>query len=151
MKVSTEAAKEAEKAEKQARKEAEQKAKEQAKREAKETKEAGETGERAEEEAEEAEKAVQEISSETYQGNVQLVIPSSMGFKQVTQFQEYLKGVDDLRITWVEGSVDKGTTIAVSLQKPMTLMLTLNEMPMVERVDKEDERIVVRLRPPTVS
>jgi len=153
------------KAEKQARKEAEQLAKEQAKREAEEVRKAKEAEERARKEADrlakeqakrEAEEtakkgAVQGIGSEIYQGDVELVVPSPAGFKQVRQFKERLERVENLRVVWSGGSVDEGSIIAVSVQKPMTLIRILNEMPTLEKVDKKGERIVVMLKTPTVS
>ena len=133
------------KAEKQAKKEAERLAKEQAKREAEEVRKAKEAEERARKEA------VQDIGSEIYEGDVELVVPSPAGFKQVRQFKERLERVENLRVVWSGGSVDEGSVIGVSVQKPMTLIRILNEMPTLEKVDKKGERIVVMLKTPTVS
>jgi len=105
----------------------------------------------AEKEAKEAQKAAQDIGSEIYEGNVELVVPSAADFKQVRQFEERLKEFENLRIVWVGGSVDKGTIVGVSVQKPMILIRILNKMPMVEKVDKKGEKIVVMLKTPRVS
>ena len=121
-------------AEKLASKEAERAAKEAAKREVKEAKRAQE--------------AVHDISSEIYEGDVRLVIPSPAGFEQVTQFKERLEKVKKLRIVWVGGSVEEGAIIVASLQNPMTLIRILNEMPTVEKVDKKNGNIVVMLTLP---
>jgi uncharacterized Zn finger protein (UPF0148 family) len=123
--------------EKLARKEAERAAKEEAKREA--------------EEAKRAQEAVHDISSEIYEGDVRLVIPSPVGFEQVTQFKKRLEKVKKLRIVWVGGSVEDGAIIVASLQNPMTLIRILNEMPTVEKVDKKNGNIVVMLTPSAVS
>jgi len=125
-------------------------AKEKAKQEAIETKRAKEAGERAKKEAEEVPRDVQDIVSEIYEGDVQLVVQSLVNFNQLRQFQEDLKRVDNLKIVWVGGS-DKGTVIAVSLQKPMTLIRILNYMATVGKVDKKGEKIVVMLRNSTTS
>jgi len=43
--------------------------------------------------------------------------------------------------------VDEGVIIAVTAQKPLTLIKILNEMPMVENVvNEKDEKIIVTLR-----
>ena len=49
------------------------------------------------------------------------------------------------------GSLDEGAIIAVSAQKPITLIRILNELPMVEKVDKKRGKIVVTLKTPTVN
>ena len=94
---------------------------------------------------------MQDIGSEIYEGDVELVVPSPAGFKQVRQFKECLERVENLRVVWSGGSVDEGSVIGVSVQKPMTLIRILNEMPTLEKVDKKGERIVVMLKTPTVS
>jgi len=123
--------------EKLARKEAERAAKEEAKREA--------------EEAKRAEEAAHDISSEIYEGDVRLVIPSPAGFEQVRRFKKRLEKVKSLRIVWVGGSVEEGAIIVASLQNPVTLIRILNEMPTVEKVDKKNGNIVVMLTPSAVS
>jgi sulfite reductase alpha subunit-like flavoprotein len=164
-----EEARKARETEKQAKKEAELAAKEKAKREAEEARKARETEkqakkeaelaakEKAKREAEEARKAREtreaalDISSEIYEGDVRLVVPSAVTLKHVTQFQEHLRKVDNLKIALVGGSVDEGVIIVVSLEQPVTLIRILNEMPMVEKVDKKGRNIVITLKTPVVS
>ena len=140
MKREAEAAKKAQEAERREKKEAEQLAKEQAKREAEAAKK-----------AQEVEKAVRDIDSEIYEGKIRLIVASPVGFEQVRQFQGLLGELENLRIVWVGGSVDEGTVITVSVQQPTTLIRSLSEMPVVQKVDKKGENIVVMLRAPTVS
>ncbi|MFH1382668.1 MAG: hypothetical protein ABIH70_07225, partial [Chloroflexota bacterium] len=61
-------------------------------------------------------------------------------------FQERLKQLENVRVLWSGGSSDGGPTIALSLQKPMPLVRTLIEFPIVESVSREDEKIVVSLK-----
>jgi len=155
-----EEARKAREADKQAKKEAELAAKEKAKREAEEARKAREADKQAKKEAElaakekakrEAEEAVRDTDSGIYEGNFRLVLPLPVGFEQVRQFKERLEQIENLRIVWTGGSVAEGAIIAVSVQKPMTLIRILNEMPMVEKVDKKGEKIVAVLKTPTVS
>ena len=125
-------------AEKRVRKEAEQFAREQAKQEAEEAEKV-------------AGKAVQDIGSATYEGDVQLVLLPPVGFKQVRQFAERLEGVKDLKVVWIGGLVDEGVIIGISAQKPVPLVRILSEMPVVEKVDVEEEKIVVMLKASAVS
>ena len=146
-------AKRAKEAEERAKKEAEHAAKEKTRQEAIEAKEkARQEAIEAEsaKEAEERAKREAEIVSEIYEGDVQLVVPSPEDFEQLRQFQEDLELVDNLKIVWTGGS-DEGTIIAVSLQKPMTLIRILNYIATVGKVDKKGEQIVVMLRTPNDS
>ena len=150
------AKKEAEEAEKKAKKEAEQQAKEKAKAEAEEAKKAKEVEARAKKEAEEAEKKTKEEAKEVhkvvqdiYEGNFELVVPSPVSFEQVKQFAERLRQVENLKVVWLGGSVDEGAIIGVSVQKPMTLIQVLNEMPAIEKVDKKGEKIIAMLKTTT--
>ena len=132
-------------AEAQAEKEAEREAKEQAKREAEEVKKVKEAETQAEKEAEREAKE-QATVLEIYEKNVRLVIPPSPGFEQAAQFQEYLEKVEDLAIVMTGGSVNGGTIIVVSAQKPLNLISILNEMPVVENVYVKGETITVTLK-----
>ena len=125
------AKKEAEEA-KQAKKEAEKQAKEQAKKEAKE-------GKAKKEPAPEA-------SSDTYQGNFQLVLPPSAGFKQVRQLSESLANMSELKVVWTGGSADEGALIAISVAEPVQLARILSEIPMVEGVEVKGDKINLTLK-----
>ena len=129
--------KEAEEAEKRAKKEAEQLAKEEAKKEAGEEKKAG--------------KSVQDIGSATYEGDFQIVLPSPLSFKHVRQFTERLEEVEDLKVMWTGGSLDEGTIIGVSVQKPVPLVRILSEMLVVEKVEMKEDKIVVTLKTSAAS
>ena len=138
------AKKEAEEA-KQAKKEAEKLAKEQAKKEAEEAKQAKKEAERlVKEQAKQAKsEPAPDASSATYQGNFQLVLPPSAGFKQVKQFSESLAGVADLKVIWTGGATDEGALIAISVAQAVPLALILGKMPMVEGVAVRGDRINV--------
>ena len=142
---------EAEAAEKKAKKEAEKLAKEKAKKEAEEAKRAKKEAERlAKEQAKQDKKAKkevdQDISPVTSEGNFQLVLPSSVGFKQLKQFTDHLAGIKDLKIVWTGGSTDEGILIAVSVAQAMPLAQILSEMPMVEGVEVKGDKINVTLK-----
>ena len=149
--------------ENKALKEAERFAKEQAKKEAEEAKRAKEAEFRSKKEAEAAEKkakkeaerlakeqvkqakkeAPRDISSVPAEGNFQLVLPSSMGFKQLKLFTDQLASIKDLKIVWTGGSIDEGILIAVSVTQALPLAQILSEMPMVDGVEVKGEKITV--------
>jgi hypothetical protein len=143
------AKKEAEEA-KKAEKEAEKLAKEQAKKEAEEAKQAKKEAERlAKEQAKQAKKGpAPDASSATYQGNFQLVLPPSAGFKQVKQFSESLAGVADLKVIWTGGATDEGALIAISVAQAVPLALIFSKMPMVEGVEVKGDKINITFKTP---
>jgi len=123
-------------AEAKAKKEAEKLAKERAKKEAKEAKQAKQA----------KEVPAPDVSSATYEGNFQLVLPSAVGFKQVNQFTQRLAGIEDVEVVWTGGSMDEGTLITVSVAQATPLARILSEMPMVEGVEVKGEKITVTLK-----
>jgi len=139
-----------------AKKEAEREAEEMAERAAEEIRIAKQlTREAMERESEEVERAaearngVPESSPEIgefHEGNIELVIKSSVDFRQVNQFQKHLNAVDGLKIVMYGWSEDEGNTIAVSAQKPMDLVEIISEIPIVEKVYKSDTNIVIALK-----
>ncbi len=86
-----------------------------------------------------------DISSELHEGYVRLEIESAEDFKQINQFQECLKAVENLRITSSNWSEEEGLMIIVSLRSPIPLGGILNQMPIVEQVYKKHKNIVTVL------
>ncbi len=140
-----------EEARKRGGKEAEQQAEEQAKGEAEEARKLKEAQETKRREAKETRGTTQDTGSEIYKGDVQIVVSSAAGYRQIRQFQERLGQLENLKIVWSGGSSDEPSIIAVSVQKPMNLIRILNEMPAVERIYKKGEKIVVVLKASTVQ
>jgi len=137
---------EAEEARKRERKEAERQAKEQAKGEAEEARKLKQAQKTKRGKGEETRRNTQDTGSEIYSGNVQIVVSFTGDFKQVRQFRERLEQLENLKIVASGGSSDDPSIIGVSAQKPMPLIRTLNEMPMVERVYTRGEKIVIVLK-----
>jgi len=123
-------------AEAKAKKEAEKLAKEQAKKEAGETKQAKQA----------KEKPAPDVSSATYAGNFQLVLPSSVGFKHINLFTQHLAGREDVEVVWTGGSLDEGTLITVSVAEATPLARIISEMPMVGGVEVKGNKITVTLK-----
>ena len=46
---------------------------------------------------------------------------------------------------WNIGSADEGAIIAVSVHKPTSLLLNLNQIPLVESVSKKSSKIAITL------
>jgi len=127
-------------AEEKAKREAQLAAKEQAKREAEEAGKAREAEEKAKREGKEI------VGAELYEGEVTLTIVSPVDFRQIRKLQEYLYQVQDLRLVLISGSVDKGTSIVVSVVKPIPLINILREMPPIEQVAPEGKNIQIMLK-----
>jgi len=134
------AKKQAEEAQKQERKEAKLAAKEQAKRDPEEARKARQAEEMAKKEAEEV------VGAGLYEGIVKLTVVSPVDLGQMRKLEEYLCQVQDLRLVLVGGSVDEGTTIVVSAEKPIPLIDVLREMSPVEQVFKEGNEIQIVLK-----
>jgi delta 1-pyrroline-5-carboxylate dehydrogenase len=141
-------AKKPKKTEAKIKKEAERLAKEQAKKEADEAKKAKKEAERlAKGRGKKAKnEPAPEASSATYQGNFQLVLPPSAGFKQVKQFSESLAGMADLKVIWTGGATDEGALIAISVAQAVPLALVLSKMPMVEGVEVKGDKINITFK-----
>ena len=103
----------------------------------------------ANKETKETQKSIPDIGPETYEDHVRLVIPPSVGLKQVAQFKEHLEKVKNLTIVMTGGAANKGSTIVVAGQKQSDLIPILNEMAMIENIRaKGEETILVMLKPP---
>ncbi|MFC2041099.1 response regulator [Chloroflexota bacterium] len=140
-----------EEARKREGKEAERKAEEQVKGEAEEARKLKETQETKRRLGKDTRETMQNNGPELYSGSVQIVVSFTGDFRQVRQFQERLGQLENLEIVMSGGSSAEPSIITVSAQKPMPLIRTLNEMPMVERVYKTGEKIVVVLKASSVT
>jgi len=72
---------------------------------------------------------------------------------QMEKLVECLRQAKSLgvHIVLVGGSVDKDSMIVVSLENPISLINVLRGMPPVERVVKENRKIMVMLKFPTAG
>ncbi|MFC2057231.1 hypothetical protein ACFLTO_06705, partial [Chloroflexota bacterium] len=139
-------------AENKAQKVAELATEEQAKREAEEATKAKTAENKAQKVAELAteEQAKREAEgaegTELYEGIVELTIVSPVVLGQMKKLEKYLRQVQDLHIELISGSVDEGTTIVVSAAKAIPLVESLKEMPPVQQVVKEGNKVQITLK-----
>ncbi|MFC1990229.1 hypothetical protein ACFLVW_06745, partial [Chloroflexota bacterium] len=76
----------------------------------------------------EGEAALQKLDSQTlYAGEVELTIASQAELQLVARLYNYLQTIPELKILYTKGSWDKGTTIAIVLEKPLPLISILLE------------------------
>ena len=61
------------------------------------------------------------------------------------ELEGYLYQLQNLRLVLVEGSVEKGAKIVVSVEKPISLVSVLREIPFTEQVVRKDKEIQVTL------
>jgi len=107
--------------------------------------EARQAEERAKKEVEEPQVGAQDIHSDVYEGDFQLVIPIPKSAIQIRQFMDALEKVEGLSILWSGGTADGGMIINISAHKPMNLIYILNEMSVVEKVYTQHDQIMVML------
>ena len=91
-------------------------------------------------------KEAEQVSAELYEGIVKLAIASPVDYEQMKELSEYLRQVQNLHLVLVGGSVEEGTKIVVSAEKPIPLVSVLREMPPVEQVVKKGKEIQVTLK-----
>ena len=79
-------------------------------------------------------------SSDLYEGNAWLEIKSLEDYKQIDQFIQCLRLLDNIRIKSFNWSENEGVTVVVSLQNPLPLGDILCQMPMIEHVYRKREK-----------
>ena len=65
---------------------------------------------------------------------------------RIQTLEEALRQIEGLQIVRASGSLYEGTSIVVSLGKPVPLLDTLRQLPHVEQVVRDKDRIHIRLR-----
>ena len=81
-----------------------------------------------------------EVCSEDFFGDIHLRIESAENHIQVDQFCEYLKTINNLKITSHNWSEKKGLIISVSLKDAVPLGDILRQMPLVGQVFKKKKK-----------
>lgn len=92
------------------------------------------------------EESMMEIGTELYEGLVRIGVASEISPRQLEDFENQLRQMDNLKVLWTGGSENEGTSIVISLQKPTALICSLNALPAVESTGKEGERLFVTLK-----
>ncbi len=64
-----------------------------------------------------------------YAGEIELTVASQSELQLVSRLYNYLQTIPELKILYTKGSWDKGTTIAIVLEKPVSLISVLSEVP----------------------
>ncbi|MFC1929566.1 hypothetical protein ACFLW6_01685, partial [Chloroflexota bacterium] len=109
------------------------------KRKAEEARAIAETG------VEKASTADEVVSTDLYEGMVELTIASPVDYKQMKRLEESLAKVENIRVVLVGGSVDEGSKILLAARKPIPLLSVLSEMSLVEQAVKKGKDIWVTL------
>ena len=77
---------------------------------------------------------------------MKLIVTSPVDIGQLRKLEESLFQVENLRVVLIRGSVEEGTEIVISAEKPIPLLDVLGEIPIVEQAVKKDQEIQVTLR-----
>lgn len=108
---------------------------------------------KAEKEAKEVKKAERprkairtKTDTEISQGNVRLVAPVTVPYEEVRAFGRDLEKIEGVKILMLGHSEEEGHLILLALQKPMTLVQFIRDMPRVGNVEKKGGEISVDLR-----
>ena len=70
--------------------------------------------------------------SDLYSGDVELVLSPPVTAARMTELYSYLQANPDIKILRAAGSWDRGTVVAISLDKPLPLLKLLTEIPSLE-------------------
>ncbi len=121
----------------------------------KEIREAKERAKRETEEAREVElvteavakeKEAKEVSTQLYEGTMNLIIIPPAGVLQIKNLEEKLRLIQNLRVALTRGSVDEPTRIVVSAEQPIPLIDVLSKLTTVDQVIKEGKKIQISLK-----
>jgi hypothetical protein len=85
-------------------------------------------------------------TGELYRGTVTLTIIPPVDFSQLWEFQNSLRQAENISVVRTGGSVEEGTIVVVSLEKPLPLIDILRGMPSIEQLLKKNDRILVILK-----
>lgn len=80
------------------------------------------------------------------QGNIRLTVPITVHTEEVKKFGEGLQRIEGVNVLMLSHSEEEGHLFLLSLERPTTLMQSINEMSQVENVEKKGKEIVVTLR-----
>lgn len=120
---------------------------------AKAAKKAEETKTKAEKEAKEVRKPAKEpkaaagnTEGNISRGNIRLTLPITVHTDDVKKFGDELQRIEGVNVVMLSHSEEEGHLFLLSLDKPITLMRSVNEIPQVENVEKKGKDILVTLR-----
>ena len=77
---------------------------------------------------------------------MELVILPPVDLEQMKELEEGLHQVQDLRVVLISGSVEEGTKVIVSANKPIPLVSVVSGMPLVEQAVKKGKEIQISLK-----
>lgn len=108
---------------------------------------------KAEKEAKEVKRVAREqkttptnTDTEISKGNIRLTMPITVNSEEVKRFGEELEKIEGVKILMLSHSEQEGHVFLLSLEKPITLIRFINEIPGVENVDRKGKDIIVTLR-----
>jgi putative nucleotidyltransferase with HDIG domain len=86
------------------------------------------------------------LDAEILKGNVRLVVPIAVPTETAKRFGRYMEKIDGVKILMLSHSEEEGHLFLLGLQKPMTLVRLLKDIPLVGKVDKKGATIFVGLK-----
>ena len=91
-------------------------------------------------------KEAKEVSTELYEGTINLELMPPAGVLQIKNLEERLHLVQHLRVILTSGSVDEPIGIVVSTEQPIPLIDVLSQIPIVDQVTKKGKEIQILLK-----
>ena len=91
-------------------------------------------------------KEAKEVSTQLYEGTINLIIIPPAGVLQIKNLEEKLRLIQNLRVVLTSGSADGPIRIIVSAERPIPLIDVLSRIPIVDQVTKEGKKIQILLK-----
>jgi putative nucleotidyltransferase with HDIG domain len=115
------------------------------KKEAKEVTKPAKTHKEAKKPAQEP-KAPGNTDGEISRGNIRLTLPIAVRTDEVKRFGDELQRIEGINVVMLSHSEEEGHLFLLSLDKPIPLIRSVNEIPQVENIEKRGKEIRVILR-----
>ncbi len=91
-------------------------------------------------------KEAKEVSTQLYEGTINLIIIPPAGVLQIKNLEEKLRLIQNIRVVLIRGSVDEPIRIVVSGEQPIPLIDALSKIPIVDQMTKEGKEIKILLK-----
>jgi len=84
--------------------------------------------------------------TEVLKGTIRLVVPLAVPTEAAKKFGRYMEKIEGVKVIMLSHSEEEGHLFLVGLQRPMTLMRLIKDIPLVRNVAKKGETICVGLK-----
>ena len=86
------------------------------------------------------------LDTEVLKGTIRLVVPIAVPAEAAKRFGRYMEKIEGVKVIMLSHSEDEGHLFLIGLQRPITLMRLIKDIPLVRNVDKKGETVLVSLK-----